>query len=75
MCSQTLGLQAALDECQLREKQLTHKLEVQAEALSSKIEELQALNEHAHVSMTTEAMEMQLKIVDLENLKVWKKNC
>lgn len=63
-------MQSALDESQLREKQLTHKLEVQTETLNNKMEELQALNEHTQVSMTSEVIEVQMKIVDLENIKV-----
>uniref|UniRef100_A0A665VIJ7 Protein Spindly n=1 Tax=Echeneis naucrates TaxID=173247 RepID=A0A665VIJ7_ECHNA len=65
-----LRLQSALDESQLSEKQLKHKLEVQTEALNNKMEELQALNEHGQRSMTSEVMEVQIKIMDLETVKV-----
>ncbi|XP_032410431.1 protein Spindly isoform X1 [Xiphophorus hellerii] len=65
-----LTLQSAVDEFQLSEKQLKHKLEVQAELLSSKMEELRALNENTHSSMTTEMMEVQLKTMELESAKV-----
>ncbi|XP_061582431.1 protein Spindly [Cololabis saira] len=65
-----LGLQSALEEAQLNEKQLKHKLDVQTETLSNKMEELRALNEHTQSSMTSEMMEVQMKIMELESLKV-----
>ncbi|KAM6999658.1 protein Spindly [Tautogolabrus adspersus] len=65
-----LRLQSALEESQLSEKQLKHKLEVQTETLNNKMEELRALNEHTQSSMTSEMMEVQLKIMDLETVKV-----
>lgn len=68
--SQVLRLQSALEESQLNEKQLRHKLEVQTETLNNKMEELRALNEHAQSSMTSEMMEVQMKIMELENTKV-----
>ncbi|XP_072292289.1 protein Spindly [Eucyclogobius newberryi] len=63
-------VQSALEESQLNEKQLKHKLEVQTETLNNKLEELRALNEQAQTSMTSEMIEVQLKIMDLENNKV-----
>lgn len=75
ICCQTLRLQSALDESQLREKQLRHKLEMQTETLNNKMEELQALNEHTQISTTSEMIEVQMKIVDLENIKVWESKC
>ncbi|XP_008417962.1 protein Spindly [Poecilia reticulata] len=65
-----LRLQSAVEELQLSEKQLKHKLKVQAETLSSKMEELRALNENTQSSMTTEMMEVQLKTMELESAKV-----
>ncbi|XP_027887228.1 protein Spindly [Xiphophorus couchianus] len=65
-----LTLQSAVEEFQLSEKQLKHKLEVQAEMLSSKMEELHALNENTQSSMTMEMMEVQLKTMELESAKV-----
>lgn len=65
-----LRLQLALEESQLSEKQLKHKLEVQTETLNNKMEELQALNEHTQSSMTSEMMEVQMRIMELENVKV-----
>lgn len=70
-----LRLQSALEESQLTEKQLKHKLEVQTETLNNKMEELQALNEHTQSSMTSEMMEVQMKIMELETIKVREGRC
>ncbi|XP_039976394.1 protein Spindly isoform X2 [Xiphias gladius] len=63
-----LRLQSTLEESQLNEKQLKHKLEVQTETLNNKMEELQALNDHTLSSMTSEMMET--KFMELETIKV-----
>lgn len=68
-----LRLQSSLEESKLNEKQLKHKLETQTETLNNKLEELRALNERAGSSMTSEMMEVQIKISDLENAKVGRK--
>lgn len=68
--SQILRLQSSLEESQLNEKQLKHKLEMQTETLNNKTEELRALNEHTQSSMTSEMIEVQMKITELENVKV-----
>ncbi|XP_034399739.1 protein Spindly isoform X2 [Cyclopterus lumpus] len=65
-----LSLQSALDESQLNEQQLKHKLELQTETLNNKMEELRALNEHTQSSMTSEMLEVQMTIMELENYKV-----
>ncbi|XP_005749177.1 protein Spindly isoform X2 [Pundamilia nyererei] len=65
-----LRLQSSLEESQLNEKQLKHKLEMQTETLNNKTEELRALNEHTQSSMTSEMIEVQMKITELENVKV-----
>lgn len=67
---QLLRLQSSLEESQLSEKQLKHQLEVQSESLSSKAEELRALSEHPHTSVTSEMMEVEVRMVELENVKV-----
>ncbi|XP_038555810.1 protein Spindly isoform X1 [Micropterus salmoides] len=64
-----LSQQLALEESQLNEKQLRHKLEVQTETLNYKMEELRVLNEHTQSSMTSEMMEVQMTIMELENIK------
>ncbi|KAM9847295.1 protein Spindly [Aulostomus maculatus] len=63
-------LLSALEESQLSEKQLKHKLEAQTETLNIKMEELQALNQHNQSSMTSEMLAVQMRTVDLENVKV-----
>ncbi|KAM9740861.1 protein Spindly [Menidia menidia] len=68
--NKALRLQSALEESQLNEKQLKHKLEAQTETLHSKTEELRALNEQTHSSMTSEMMEVQMRVVELENTRV-----
>ncbi|XP_074530909.1 protein Spindly isoform X2 [Halichoeres trimaculatus] len=65
-----LWLQSSLEESQLSEKQLKHKLELQTETLNNKTEELRALSEHTQSSMTSEMMEVQKKNMELENAKV-----
>ncbi|XP_032384293.1 protein Spindly [Etheostoma spectabile] len=68
--NKVMSLQAALEESQLNNNQLQHKLELQTETLNNKLEELRALNERTQSSMTSEVMEVQMKIMDLENIKV-----
>uniref|UniRef100_A0A671V872 Protein Spindly n=1 Tax=Sparus aurata TaxID=8175 RepID=A0A671V872_SPAAU len=68
--NKVLRLQSALEESQLNEKQLKDKLEVQTETLKNKMEELRALNEPSHTSMTSEMLEVQMKIMELESIKV-----
>lgn len=63
-------MQSSLEESQLNEKQLKHKLEMQTETLNNKTEELRALNEHTQSSMTSEMIEVQMKITELEKVKV-----
>lgn len=67
---QLLRLQSSLEESQLNEKQLKHQLEVQSESLNSKVEELRALSERAHTSFTSEMVEVELRVAELENIKV-----
>lgn len=43
---------------------------MQTETLNNKMEELQALSEHTQSSMTSEMMEVQMRIIELENVKV-----
>lgn len=70
MSCKILRLQSSLEESELNEKQLKHKLEIQTETLNNKLEELSALNEQTRSSITSENMEVQMKIVELENAKV-----
>lgn len=74
MSCKILRLQSSLEESELNEKQLKHKLEIQTETLNNKLEELSALNEQTRSSITSENMEVQIKIFELENVKVGKRN-
>ncbi|XP_077104020.1 protein Spindly isoform X1 [Siphateles boraxobius] len=56
-----------LEEAQLAEKQMRHKLDQQSEALSSKTEELRVLTEHAHETMSSEILELQVQKMDMES--------
>lgn len=69
-CLKILRLQSSLEESHLNEKQLKHKLEIQKETLSNKMEELSALNKRTQSSMTSEMRDVQIKLVQLENVKV-----
>ncbi|XP_008298421.1 protein Spindly isoform X2 [Stegastes partitus] len=68
--NKVLRLQSALDESQLNEKQLRHKLDVQTETLNNKMEELRGLNEQTQNSTTSEVVEVQMKVMELEDIKV-----
>uniref|UniRef100_A0A1A8JIB7 Protein Spindly n=1 Tax=Nothobranchius kuhntae TaxID=321403 RepID=A0A1A8JIB7_NOTKU len=63
-----LKMQSALEESQLMEKQLKHKLEVQTETLNNKVEELRAVNDRSQTLVPSEMMEVQIS--ELENRKV-----
>ncbi|XP_053486629.1 protein Spindly isoform X2 [Ictalurus furcatus] len=60
-------LKGDLDEAQLLEKQLRHKLEFQSQALTSKTEELRKMSEHSHETMSSEILELQIQKMDLES--------
>ncbi|KAM4621366.1 protein Spindly [Polymixia lowei] len=64
-----MRLQSDLEESQLSEKQLKHKLKVQTETLNHKMEELRVLNEQTQDTMSSEMMEAQMKTMELENTK------
>ncbi|KAI7801821.1 protein Spindly [Triplophysa rosa] len=56
-----------LEEAQLAEKQMKHKLDQQSEALHSKTEELRVLTERAHETMSSEILELQVQKMDIES--------
>ncbi|XP_043112901.1 protein Spindly isoform X1 [Puntigrus tetrazona] len=56
-----------LEEAQLAERQMRHKLDQQSEALNSKTEELRALTERAHETMSSEILELQMQMEDMES--------
>uniref|UniRef100_A0A8C1T2X6 Protein Spindly n=1 Tax=Cyprinus carpio TaxID=7962 RepID=A0A8C1T2X6_CYPCA len=59
-----------LEEAQLAEKQMRHKLDQQSEALNSKTEELRVLTERAHETMSSEILELQMQKMDMESAMV-----
>ncbi|CAB1337004.1 unnamed protein product [Coregonus sp. 'balchen'] len=62
-------MRAELDEAQLSEKQLKHKLELQTVTLSNKMEELRSVTEQTHETLSTEMMELQVERMELEAAK------
>ncbi|TRY60141.1 hypothetical protein DNTS_006450 [Danionella cerebrum] len=56
-----------LEEAQLAEKQMRHKLDQQTEVLNSKSEELRVLTERAHETMSSEILELQVQKMELES--------
>lgn len=58
-----------LDEAQLCEKQLRHKLDHQSELLNTKTEELRNLSERAQETMSSEMMSLQVENMELEAAK------
>ncbi|XP_069620013.1 protein Spindly isoform X5 [Ranitomeya imitator] len=62
-------LKAELDEARLSEKQLKHKVDHQTELLANKSEELRAMSERAHETMTSETLALQLEVNELESSK------
>lgn len=69
-----LRLQSSLEESQLNEKRLKHKVEIQTERLNKKMEELCALNEQSQRSVTAESLEMKKKVMELEDIKVGRRH-
>ncbi|XP_064810416.1 protein Spindly [Oncorhynchus masou masou] len=69
-CKNTMErMRSELHEVQLSEKQLRHKLELQTETLSIKMEELRSVTERTHESLSTEMMELQVERMELEAAK------
>ncbi|KAJ8255176.1 hypothetical protein GJAV_G00201900 [Gymnothorax javanicus] len=62
-------MKVELEEVRLSEKQLKHKLELQAESLREKTEELCALMDRAHETMSSEVLELQVEKAELESTK------
>ncbi|XP_050983091.1 protein Spindly isoform X2 [Labeo rohita] len=56
-----------LEEAQLAEKQMRHKLDLQSETLNSKTEELRVLTERANETMSSEILELQMQKIDMES--------
>ncbi|XP_024238347.2 protein Spindly isoform X2 [Oncorhynchus tshawytscha] len=69
-CKNTMErMRYELDEVQLSEKQLRHKLELQTETLSIKMGELRSVTERTHETLSTEMMELQVERMELEAAK------
>lgn len=61
------------DETLLSEKQLKHKVDHLKEIIASKSEELRALSERVHETMSSEVLSLQLELQALEQAKVCRK--
>ncbi|KFP79593.1 PREDICTED: protein Spindly [Acanthisitta chloris] len=62
-------LKAELDETRLSEKQLRHKVDHQKEILAAKSEELRMMSERVHETMSSEMLNLQIQVTELESLK------
>ncbi|KAM5301426.1 protein Spindly [Glossophaga mutica] len=62
-------LKAELDEARLSEKQLKHKVDHQKELLSHKSEEMRAMSERAHETMSSEVLALQMELTEMESVK------
>ncbi|XP_019362065.1 PREDICTED: protein Spindly isoform X1 [Gavialis gangeticus] len=63
------NLKAELDETRLSEKQLRHKVEHQKEIITAKVEELRMMSERVHETMSSEMLNLQIELTELENMK------
>ncbi|KAM8994301.1 protein Spindly isoform 1-T1 [Ara ararauna] len=63
------SLKAELDETRLSEKQLRHKVEHQKEIIAAKSEELHIMSERVHETMSSEMLNLQLELTELESVK------
>ncbi|KAJ7316272.1 hypothetical protein JRQ81_002434 [Phrynocephalus forsythii] len=62
-------LKATLDETLLSEKQLKHQVDHLKEVIASKSEELRAISERVHETMSSEVLSLQLELQALEQAK------
>uniref|UniRef100_A0A6J0SII3 Protein Spindly n=1 Tax=Pogona vitticeps TaxID=103695 RepID=A0A6J0SII3_9SAUR len=62
-------LKSELDEALLSEKQLKHKVDHLKEVIASKSEELRAMSERVHETMSSEVLSLQLELQALEQAK------
>ncbi|XP_064527634.1 protein Spindly isoform X1 [Pseudopipra pipra] len=63
------NLKAELDETRLSEKQLRHKVEHQKEIIAAKSEELHMMSERVHETMSSEMLNLQIELTELESVK------
>ncbi|NXU50461.1 SPDLB protein, partial [Turnix velox] len=63
------NLKAELDETRLSEKQLRHKVDHQKEVIAAKSEELRMMSERVHETMSSEMLNLQMELAELESVK------
>lgn len=63
------NLKAELDETRLSEKQLRHKVDCQKEIIAAKTEELHMMSERVHETMSSEMLNLQMELTELESVK------
>ncbi|NWV70303.1 SPDLY protein, partial [Malurus elegans] len=63
------NLKAELDETRLSEKQLRHKVDHQKEIIAAKSEELHMMSERVHETMSSEMLNLQIELTELQNEK------
>ncbi|KAM6251720.1 protein Spindly isoform 2-T2 [Porphyrio hochstetteri] len=63
------SLKAELDETRLSEKQLKHKVDHQKEIIAAKSEELHMMSERVHETMSSEMLNLQIELTELESVK------
>ncbi|XP_062443224.1 protein Spindly isoform X2 [Rhea pennata] len=63
------NLKAELDETRLTEKQLRHKVDHQKEIIAAKSEELHMMSERVHETMSSEMLNLQMELTELESVK------
>ncbi|XP_042682333.1 protein Spindly [Centrocercus urophasianus] len=63
------NLKAELDETRLSEKQLRHKVDHQKEIIAAKTEELHMMSERVHETMSSEMLNLQMELTELESVK------
>uniref|UniRef100_A0A8C8RV28 Protein Spindly n=1 Tax=Pelusios castaneus TaxID=367368 RepID=A0A8C8RV28_9SAUR len=62
-------LKAELDETRLSEKQLKHKVDHQKGVINAKSEELHMMSERVHETMSSEMLNLQIELTELESVK------
>ncbi|XP_049596245.1 protein Spindly isoform X11 [Syngnathus scovelli] len=68
--NKVIHLQSALDESQLIQKQLKEKLDLQTKVLNNKMDEIRFLNEDTQSSCTSEFLDLQKNVLELEDIKL-----
>ncbi|XP_062357907.1 protein Spindly isoform X2 [Cinclus cinclus] len=63
------NLKAELDETRLSEKQLRQKVEHQKEIIAAKSEELHLMSERVHETMSSEMLNLQIELTELQSQK------